>query len=322
MRPAALAAALALLVALAFLFNLSAGKVFIPPFGLAAGSADALIMAELRLPRALLALGIGAMLGAAGAALQGWLRNPLADPAVLGISASAALGSVLAIFLGAAATPAIVSAAGMAGAVVAMALLLLLVGGGASTTMFILAGVILSTLAGSLMALLISLAPTPFALGEIVTWSMGALTDRTMADAARALPFIALGLALLMPAARALDALSLGEETARSLGVRIGRMQALIMLGTGLGVGAGVAVSGVVGFVGLIVPHLLRPLAGEQPSAIILPSALGGAALLLTADALVRLVPGAQELKLGIAMALIGAPFFLLLLWRHRGRIG
>jgi iron complex transport system permease protein len=253
--------------------------------------------------------------------LQGWLRNPLADPAVLGISASAALGAALAIFLGAAATPLWVSAGGMAGALIAMALLLLLVGAGASPTGFVLAGVILSTLAGSLMALLISLAPTPFALGEIVTWSMGALTDRTMADAARVLPFVAVGLLLLAPTARGLDALSLGEETARSLGVDLRRLQALIVLGAGIGVGAGVAVTGVVGFVGLIVPHLLRPLVGERPAALLLPSALAGALLLLLADGAVRLAPGAQELKLGIAMALLGAPFFLWLLWQHRGRL-
>lgn len=314
-------ALLALLVVAAFFLNLSAGKVWLSPFGLAAGSADALIMAELRMPRALLALAIGAMLGASGAALQGWLRNPLADPAVLGISASAALGAVLAIFLGFAATPAIVSAAGMAGAMAAMLILLILVGGGASTTIFVLAGVILSTLAGSLMALLISLAPTPFALGEIITWSMGALTDRTLADAARVLPFVGLGLLLLVPTARGLDALALGEVTARSLGIRLGVLQALIVVGTGLGVGAAVAVSGVVGFVGLIVPHLVRPFSGEAPSAVIGPSALAGAALLLVADALVRLVPGAQELKLGIAMALIGAPFFGWLLWQQRGQL-
>lgn len=316
-----LKAILVLLAAMAFVFNLSAGKVWIAPWGLATGSPDALIMAELRLPRAILALAIGAMLGAAGAALQGWLRNPLADPAVLGISASAALGAVLAIFLGFAATPLVVSAAGMAGALVAMGLLLMLVGAGASPTLFVLAGVILSSLAGSLMALLISLAPTPFALGEIVTWSMGALTDRTMADVARVLPFVAIGLLMLWPAARGLDALSLGDAAARSLGISLPRLQALLVLATGLGVGAGVAVTGVVGFVGLIVPHLLRPLVGERPSRLLLPSALAGALLLLLADGLVRLVPGAQELKLGIAMALLGTPFFLWLVWQQRSRL-
>ncbi len=320
MTRAPLLASLTTLVALAFLVSLIAGKVWITPWNLVSGSAQALIMAELRLPRALLGLGIGAMLGASGAVLQGYLRNPLADPGLLGVSASAAFGSVLALFLGLAVTPLVVAAFGMAGALAAMALLALLAGS-TGPTGFILAGVILSSLAASLTALLISLAPNPFALEEIVTWLMGALTDRSRADAAVALPFIAIGLALLAGTGRALDALALGEATARSLGVDLGQTRALVIAGTGLGVGAAVAVTGVIGFVGLIVPHLLRPLAGEQPSALLLPSALGGAVLLLFADAAVRLAPGATELKLGIAMSLVGAPFFLALLWRHRARL-
>jgi iron complex transport system permease protein len=320
-RRGALIGLLGLLVAGGFLLSLMAGKVWIAPWGLAAGSPEALVMAELRLPRALLGLLIGAMLGASGAVLQGYLRNPLADPGVLGISASAALGAVLALFLGLGVTPLLVSAFGMAGAVVAMGLLALLAGGATSPTGFILAGVVLSSLAGALTALLISLAPNPFALEEIVTWLMGALTDRSWADVGRVLPFVAVGLGLLACTGRALDALALGEVAARSLGVAPVGTRWLVMLGTGLGVGAAVAVTGVVGFVGLIVPHLLRPLAGERPSALILPSALGGAALLLVADSAVRLGPGATELKLGIAMALIGAPFFLRLLWRERGRL-
>lgn len=321
MSRGALLGGLLVLVLLALLASLLAGKIWISPLGLVAGSPEALILAELRLPRAALGLGIGAMLGASGAVLQGYLRNPLADPGLLGISASAALGAVLAIFLGLAATPFIVSAFGMAGALGAMALLALLAGRAASPTSFILAGVVLSSLAGALTALVISLAPTPFALGEIVTWLMGALTDRSLADAALALPFIALGLGLLALTGRALDALALGEATARSLGVNLVATRWLVIAGTGLGVGAGVAVTGVVGFVGLIVPHLLRPLAGQRPSDLFLPSALGGAALLLLADAAVRLAPGATELKLGIAMSLIGAPFFLWLLWHHRERL-
>jgi len=321
MRRSTLLSGLVALVALGFVASLCAGKIWIPLWGLADADPRAWIMAELRLPRALLGLGIGAMLGASGAVLQGYLRNPLADPGVLGISAAAALGAVLAIFLGLAVSPFIITAFGMGGALLAMLLLAGLVGATSSPLTFILAGVVLSSLAGALTALLISLAPTPFALGEIVTWLMGALTDRSRADAALALPFIVLGLALLALTGRALDALSLGEATALSMGVDLSRTRWLVIGGVGLGVGAGVAVTGVVGFVGLIVPHLLRPLAGAQPSRLILPSALGGAALLLFADAAVRLVPGAAELKLGIAMALLGAPFFLVLLWRLRGEV-
>ena len=321
MKRGPLLAILVLLVALGFVASLVAGKIWIPLWGLADADPRAWIMAELRLPRALLGLGIGAMLGASGAVLQGYLRNPLADPGVLGVSSAAALGAVLAIFLGLAATPFIIALFGMAGALVAMLVLALLVGATASPLTFILAGVVLSSLSGALTALLISLAPTPFALGEIVTWLMGALTDRSMADVALALPFIALGLGLLAFTGRALDALSLGETTARSMGVDLARTRWLVIAGVGVGVGAGVAVTGVVGFVGLVVPHLLRPFFGERPSQLILPSALGGAALLLFADAAVRLIPGAAELKLGIAMALIGAPFFLLLLWRVREEV-
>jgi iron complex transport system permease protein len=316
-----LIAALAALVAVAFVLSLMAGKVWIAPWGLASGSVEALVMAELRLPRALLGLAIGAMLGAAGAVMQGYLRNPLADPGVLGVSASAALGAVVALFFGLGVTPLIVSAFGMAGALVAMALLALLAGRSASATGFILAGVVLSSLAGALTALLISLAPNPFALEEIVTWLMGALTDRSMADVARVVPFVALGLALLAGTGRALDALSLGEGAAQSLGIDLRATRFLVIGGTGLGVGAAVAATGVVGFVGLIVPHLLRPIVGDRPSALVLPSALGGAALLLVADSAVRLSPGVTELKLGIAMALIGGPFFLWLLWRDKGRL-
>jgi iron complex transport system permease protein len=312
---------LALLAAAAFLLNLVAGKVWIAPWGLAAGSPEALVMAELRLPRACLALAIGAVLGASGAVLQGYLRNPLADPGVLGVSASAALGAVTAIFLGVAAGPAVVAGFGMAGAGAAMLLLALIAGRSMSPTAFLLAGVVLSSLAGALTALLLSLAPNPYALEEIVSWLMGALTDRGWPEVALVLPFAAVGLGLMAFSARGLDALALGEPAARSLGVNMGVLRTLVVLGTGLGVGAAVSVTGVVGFVGLIVPHLVRPLVGERPSQLILPSALGGAALLLAADALVRLVPGPGELKLGIAMALLGGPFFLWILWTRRERL-
>jgi iron complex transport system permease protein len=142
--------------------------------------------------------------------------------------------------------------------------------------------------------------------------------DWLMADVWTALPLMALGVALLLSTGRALDALTLGENGAKSLGINLLRLQWVIVLGVGLAVGASVAVSGVVGFVGLIVPHLIRAVYGEQPSKILLPSALGGAILTLTADSLVRLVPGPGEVRLGIAMAVLGAPFFLLLLLRYR----
>jgi iron complex transport system permease protein len=308
---------LLLLTLAAFLLSLMAGKVWIWPMSWAADNADGWIFLELRLPRALLGLCIGAVLGLSGAVLQGYLRNPLADPTVLGVSASAALGGVLAIFLGINLMPFGLFGCAMIGAGASI-LLLLAIGRGGGPIGFILGGMVLSTLAGALTALVISIAPNPFAASEIINWLMGALTDRLMEDMLTALPFMAIGALLLLTTGRALDALTLGENGAKSLGVDMFRLQWLIVLGVGLSVGASVAVSGVVGFVGLIVPHLIRSFYGEQPSRILAPSALGGAILTLTADSLVRLIPGPGEMRLGIAMAVLGAPFFLLLLLRYR----
>ena len=308
---------LLLLTLAAFLLSLMAGKVWIWPMSWAANNADGWIFLELRLPRALLGLCIGAVLGLSGAVLQGYLRNPLADPTVLGVSASAALGGVLAIFLGLNLVPFGLFGCAMIGAVASI-LLLLAIGRGGGPIGFILGGMVLSTLAGALTAFVISIAPNPFAASEIINWLMGALTDRLMEDVLTALPFMAIGALMLLTTGRALDALTLGENGAKSLGVDLFRLQWLIVLGVGLSVGASVAVSGVVGFVGLIVPHLIRSFYGEQPSRILLPSALGGAILTLTADSLVRLIPGPGEMRLGIAMAVLGAPFFLLLLLRYR----
>nr|WP_277998635.1 iron ABC transporter permease [Sphingomonas liriopis] len=306
---------LALLVIAGFALSLVAGKQWLP-WGSDAGTA---ILLELRLPRALLGLLLGAMLGLGGAVLQGFLRNPLADPAVVGVSSSAALGAVAAILYAGASSLGLFAAA-MAGALGAMALLVALTWRNADPVAFILAGTVLSSLAGALTAFLISIAPNPYAVASVLDWLMGALTDRGLADLVRAAPFLIIGTILLALTGPALDALTLGEGAARSLGIRLGRVQALVVLGTGLGVGAGVAATGVIGFVGLVVPHLLRPLFGHRPSALLLPSALGGAALVLFADSLCRLAPGAGEVRLGVAMALIGAPFFLALLLKHRGR--
>jgi iron complex transport system permease protein len=306
----------------AFILSLSAGKTWIAPAHWFAHNSDGWIIAELRLPRAMLGLGIGAVLGLAGAVLQGYLRNPLADPTVIGVSSSAALGGVTAIFLGLNAWPFGIFACAMAGAMASVLLLAIMAGRSAGVFGFILGGMVLSTLAGSLTAFVISIAANPFATSEILSWLMGALTDRTMDDAVRALPFMATGAAMLLTTGRTLDALILGEAGARSIGANIARLRWIIIAGVGISVGASVAVSGVVGFVGLIVPHVMRGVFGERPSAIMLPSAIGGAILTLVADALVRLSPGAGEVKLGIVMAVIGAPFFFALLLRRRSEFG
>jgi iron complex transport system permease protein len=308
------------LIVLLFGLSLMAGKVWVPFQAWGSDDPRWWIVFELRLPRAILGVAIGAVLGLAGAVLQGYLRNPLADPSLIGISASAALGAVASIFFGIAITPLTLGLCAMLGAAGAMLLLGLLVGRSGSAISFILAGTILTSLASALTTLLISLSPNPFAASEIVTWLMGALSDRSFDEVRFAMPFMVAGALLLLMTGRAIDALSLGEAAARSLGVRLGLLQLQIVLGLGLAVGAAVAVAGMVAFVGLIVPHLVRPLVGQRPSALLLPSALAGAALVLAADTLVRLIPGAGEVRLGVVTALIGAPFFFLLLFRMRLR--
>ena len=308
--------ALFALLALSFLLSLMAGKVWIAPANWFSATPDGWIMAELRLPRALLGLMVGGVLGLSGAVLQGYLRNPLADPSVVGVSSSAALGGVIAILLG-------ISGLGlfgfaMIGAAASVLLLLALSGREGGPLAFILAGMVLATLSGALTALLISLAPNPFATSEIIAWLMGALTDRTMDDVLHAAPFMVVGALCLLSTGRSLDALTLGEDAARSLGINMTRLQLQVAMGTGLAVGASVAVTGVVGFVGLIVPHIMRRWVGERPSRLLIPSAIGGATLTLAADSAVRLIPGVGEVRLGIAMSAIGAPFFLLLLAKLR----
>jgi iron complex transport system permease protein len=305
----------------AFILSLISGKVWVAPALWLSDTPDGWIMAELRLPRAILGALIGGALGLSGAVLQGYLRNPLADPTVVGVSSSAALGGVLAISFGATALPLGLFGCAMAGAAASMTLLALMANRTGGTLGFILGGVVLSTLAGSLTALIISIAPNPFASSEIISWLMGALTDRGMDDVIHALPFIAIGTILLVSTGRTLDALTLGEAVAQSMGVDLRGLQWRIVAGVGLCVGASVAVSGVVGFVGLIVPHVIRHLAGEQPSGILIPSAIGGAILTLTADSIVRLIPGPGEVRLGIAMTALGAPFFLAILMKQRGKV-
>lgn len=309
---------LMVLLALAVPLSLLAGQVWIDPFHPVQPNATTILM-QLRLPRAILALAVGSGLGAAGAAMQGYLRNPLADPGLFGIAPCAALGAVLSFWTGFAASAYTLPLFALLGAGTAMALLGLIAGRDGGMATFTLAGMMLASLAGALMSLAISLSPTPFALSEIVTWLMGALADRSWRDVWIAAPGAVLGIALLRGAGRGLDALLLGEAVARSLGIDPRRLQWLLIAGVGLTVGSGVAVAGIIGFVGLVVPHLVRPLTDRRPSQLIMPSALAGALLLLCADVVCRLIPLAGgELRLGIALSLIGAPFFLMLLLRMR----
>lgn len=298
--------------------SLLAGRVWINPFDVAgSGPNAALILIELRLPRAVLAIIIGSGLGAAGASMQGYLRNPLADPGLFGIAPMAALGAVASFWFGFS-SPWALPIAALTGGALGMGMLAIIAGRTGGIALFTLAGLMIASLAGALTALAITLSPNAFAMSEIVMWLNGALTDRSWNDVWLAAPLIAAGIAVLMIAARSLDALTLGSDAARSMGINPGRLLWFLIVGVGLTVGAGVAVAGIIGFVGLIVPHLVRPLTDRLPSSLILPSALAGALLVLTADCAVRILPLVTELRLGIALSLIGAPFFLWLLIKMR----
>jgi len=277
------------------------------------GWAPGLILLDIRLPRTLLAILVGGGLGLSGAALQGGLRNRLADPGLLGITGAAGLGAVVAFYWGLAArfAPAL-PLGGMAGAGLGAVFLLSFAGRAPSGPSVILAGIAVSAISAALLALALALAPNPFALAEITFWLLGGLQDRTLLHVGLAAPAILLGAAILVRLGRGLDALSLGEDTAASLGVPVGRTLRLAALGTALAAGAAASVAGGIGFVGLVVPNLLRPMVGERPGALLVPSALGGAALLLAADLLVRLsvfvLPLSGPLPLGVLTALLGAP--------------
>jgi iron complex transport system permease protein len=325
---ALLLTSLAVLVLVLFGLSLAIGRASLP-FGQALDDVlhgrttlASLVLLELRLPRALLGILVGASLGLAGAAMQGLLRNPLAEPGIVGVSGCAVFGAVLAFYTGVSATvPLALPFGGMAGALLAVGLLYLLAGRNASTLTLILAGVAINSFMAALTALALNLSPNPYAALEIVFWLMGSLTDRSLHHVRLVLPLMLVGWGLLLVTARALDGLTLGEDTAQSLGVHLGRLRLQLVLGTALAVGSAVAVTGTVGFVGLVVPHLLRPFVGYQPGRLLLASALGGAALTLAADIVVRLLSVGPELKLGVVTALVGAPFFLTLVHRLRREV-
>ena len=278
-----------------------------------------IIFWEIRLPRTVLAALVGASLGLAGAALQGLLRNPLAEPGVIGASSSAALGAAAVFYFGLAGGAIIVlPIAGMAGALIAVGLLYVLAGRDASSLSLILAGVAISTFSGALTALAINLAASAYAALEITFWLLGSLADRSMEHVVVAAPAMILGWVLMMSCARALTGLSLGEDTANTLGIALPWVKARLVIGIALAVGAAVSVSGAIGFVGLVVPHLLRPFVGQEPGRLLGVSAVGGAALVLAADIVVRLLSSGIEIRLGVVTALVGAPFFLALLIKSR----
>lgn len=317
---------LAALAAVLFVVALRTGPLTTPWAALPAalsGADDpaAIVVRELRLPRALLALLIGAGLGTAGAALQALLRNPLAEPGVLGISAGGALGAVLAYYTGAGLVFTLaVPCGGLIGAAVIAALLILLAHRQVSTASLLLAGIAINSFAGAGVALVLNLVPNPYAAYEITFWLMGSVADRSLDHVALAAPFICMGVGLLLLAAPRLDPLVLGEVAATSLGVELPGLRRQIILGTALAVGPGVAIAGTIGFVGMLVPHLLRPWLSARPQRLVPASALGGAALTLAADLCVRVPLPQGELKLGVVTGLVGAPLFMLVALRMTRR--
>ncbi|MEA2918343.1 MAG: iron complex transport system permease protein [Bradyrhizobium sp.] len=324
-RHASVMSALVVLVVLLALISLGIGPVRLSPLtvidALFGGGSDVqqVIVREIRLPRMILGFAIGAILGLSGAALQGLLRNPLASPSLFGAPQSAAFGAVLVIALGVADVRSwALPVAAIAFAFASVFVLLTIAGRNAGLLILILAGLAISSLAGAATALVMNLSNNPFAVLEIAFWLLGSLEDRSFRHVMLALPFIVAGAVILLSQRSAFRALSLGEETAQSLGVDVGRLRLMVITGVALGVGGAVAVTGTIGFIGLVAPHLMRPLIGHDPTRLLVPSALAGSALLLSADIAVRLIPSTSDIKVGVLTSIIGVPFFLYLIRRER----
>ena len=273
---------------------------------------DAIVLWEIRLPRAMAAYVVGAALGLSGAALQGLLRNPLAEPGVLGVSASASLFATFTLYFGLSALSSLVlPLAAIAGALVATTFLAFVASRVNSVVALILIGVGISSFTGALMTLLMNLAPNPFSLSDMINWMMGTVANRSFEDILFAAPFLGLGAILILSSGRDLSAFTLGEEAASGIGVNLKKVRMKIVFGTGFCTGAAVAIAGAVGFVGIVAPHLVRPHVDHEPSATLLPSALLGGVILVAADIFIRVVPTGTELKLGVVAALLGAPVFV-----------
>ena len=322
-RAPALGGVLVLLLVVVALSSLAVGPAALTPAEVLRGllrsdGIESLIVRDIRLPRMLLSLSIGGMLGLSGAAMQALLRNPLAEPAVLGAPQAAAFGAVAVLYSGmAGAYSFALPASAMLGALLSILLVIGVAGRSASTLTLILAGLAVSSLAGAATSLAINLSPNPFAVTEIVFWLMGSFEDRTLRHVLMALPFITVGSALILLSGRGYRALTLGEDAAVSLGVNLGRLRLYTVAGVALGVGAAVSVSGAIGFVGLVAPHFVRRFVASDPQRTLLPSAAAGAILLTAADVLVRLVPATSEIRIGVVTALLGVPMFLWIIARQ-----
>ncbi|WP_084396620.1 FecCD family ABC transporter permease [Henriciella aquimarina] len=297
---------------------LPADRVLSALFG-GADVGDRLVVWQIRLPRALAAFITGAALGISGAALQGLLRNPLAEPGVLGVSASASLFATVSLYYGfAALSPWVLPLAAIAGALAATALIALAAIRTRSVVTLILIGVGLSSFSGAAMSLLMNLAPNPFSLSDMINWMLGSVANRSFEEVGLAAPFLIAGAAILLASRRGLSALTLGEEAASGVGLNLRNQRILTVLGAGLATGGSVALAGAIGFVGIVAPHLIRPFVKHDPARSLIPSALLAGLILVVADIGVRLLPTSNELKLGVVAALIGAPAFVWIAMRRR----
>ncbi len=278
-----------------------------------------IIIRELRLPRVLLGIVIGAAMGVSGAALQGVLRNPLADPGVVGVSASAALGAVIAIHLGLASIwPLSIPIFAMGGALAATVILFIISARESSVLMLILVGIGISSLAMAAISLVMNMAESPMSIRDMIMWMLGSLENRTVSDLMLALPFIIIGWVMMINIGQGLNALSIGEDTAQTMGIDIKSLKLRVVVGSAISVGAAVAVCGSIGFIGLIVPHMVRSLISNEPGRILLPSALMGGLLLVLADVVTRIPFLSTDLRLGVVTSIIGAPAFLYIIYKTR----
>lgn len=320
LMPTLIAASVLAILSACFLGStaLPADRLLAALFG-GAEASDRLVVWQIRLPRAIAAYIVGAALGISGAALQGLLRNPLAEPGVLGVSASASLMATFALYYGIASiTPWAVPIAAIIGALTATALITIAALRTQSVVTLILIGVGLSSFAGAAMSLLMNLAPNPFSLSDMINWMLGSVANRSFDEITLAAPFILAGGAILFATRRGLSALTLGEEAAAGIGLNLRRQQIFTVVGAGLATGGAVALAGAIGFVGIVAPHIIRPFVGHDPARSLVPSALFSGLILVVADIFVRLMPTSAELKLGVVAALIGAPAFVWIAMQRR----
>ena len=317
--PALVAASILALFAACLLGStpMSPERVLAAFFGGDAG--DRLVIWQIRLPRALAAYMVGASLGISGAALQGLLRNPLAEPGVLGVSATASLAATFSLYYGLVAlSPWILPLSAILGALAATGVITLAAIRTRSVVTLILIGVGLSSFAGAAMSLLMNLAPNPFSLADMINWMLGSVANRSFREIGLAAPFILVGAAILLASRRGLSALTLGEEAASGVGLNLRAQRILTVLGAGLATGGSVALAGAIGFVGIVAPHVIRPFVGHDPARSLVPSAMFAGLILVLADIGVRIIPTSNELKLGVVAALIGAPAFVWIAIRRR----